>query len=80
MEESGNLGDPGSWTILQIADNSVEYQIQYAENHAKEQTNVVTSEIKGYYSHNKSASLQCSAWEGPVPIIWDCITLLNELN
>ena len=29
---------------------------------------------------NKSASLKCSAWEGPRPILWDYITFLNELN
>ena len=29
---------------------------------------------------NKSASLKCSAWEGPGPILWDYITFLNELN
>ena len=47
-EKSGDLGDPGSWKILQIAENSAECQIKCAENHSNEQTNVLTNEIKGY--------------------------------
>ena len=50
-EKSGDLGYPGLRKILEIVENSAEYQIQYAEKDANEQTDVLTNERKGNYSH-----------------------------